>query len=101
MRNRIKYAKIKRGFNQKRYYKPFKYPHIPLSSQDIYVITTVGDRLDILAHQFYKDVRLWWVIMNANVGLIRRDSYALNPGLEVRIPQNIDKILSKFEKLNS
>ena len=31
-----------------RYYKGTKYPTIPLSETDIYVITTQGDRLDVL-----------------------------------------------------
>ena len=32
----------------KRYYDTTKYPEIPLRSSDIYVITGVGDRLDLL-----------------------------------------------------
>ena len=99
-KNRIKHAIIKRDFNQKRYYKPLKYPPIPLSNKDLYIRTSVGDRLDILAHMFYKDIRLWWVIMNANIGIIKRDSYALDSNLEIRIPQNIENIVANFEKIN-
>ena len=100
MRNRIKYTKTKKhskGFN---YFKPLKYPNIPLSINDIYVITTVGDRLDSLAHQFYNDVRLWWIIASANKDIVRRDSFGLKAGLEIRIPHNIDKILRSFENIN-
>ena len=67
---------------------------------DIYVTTVKGDRLDNLAYQFYQDVRLWWIIANANRDIIRRDSFGLKPGLEIRIPSNITKILYDFELIN-
>ena len=47
-------------------YQTVRYPEIPLSSDDIYVYTTQGDRFDILANQYYKDSSLWWVISIAN-----------------------------------
>tara|TARA_R110002167_G_scaffold146560_2_gene337982 strand:+ start:311 stop:619 length:309 start_codon:yes stop_codon:yes gene_type:complete len=100
MINRIKSALTKRSFNLKRYYKPLKYPTISLNSDDLYITTTIGDRLDLLAYQFYKDTRLWWIIMNANVGTIRRDSFSLKPNLQIRIPKDIDKIVGDFEDLN-
>ena len=101
MRNRNKFAKTKRSFDLKRYFKPLKYPTIPLHSDDLYITTTVGDRLDLLAHQFYNDIRLWWIIMNANVGIIRRDSFALKTNLQIRIPRDIDKIVGDFEDINN
>ena len=48
MRNRVSYIPIRKGKNRKRYYKPLKYPEIPLSIDDLYVITTAGDRLEEL-----------------------------------------------------
>ena len=48
--------KLSRG---KRIFKSIKYPLIPLSINDIYVVTTVGDRLDLLANQFYNNVDYW------------------------------------------
>tara|TARA_R110001592_G_scaffold199717_1_gene448349 strand:- start:1192 stop:1497 length:306 start_codon:yes stop_codon:yes gene_type:complete len=100
MRNRLSYIKQLKNTRGKRYYKPLNYPDIPLSTKDIYVLTTIGDRLDSLANQFYNDVRLWWVIASANPKVIRRDSYALKPNLEIRIPSNISNIIQKFERLN-
>ena len=100
MRNRLAYITIKRTKEGKRYYKPIRYPHIPLSINDLYVITTSTDRLDLLANQFYSDIKLWWVIAIANRDNIKRDSYALTPGIEIRIPQNIKGILRKFEEIN-
>ena len=32
--------------------------------------------------------------------LIRRDSYALKPGLQIRVPLDIVKILDDFEQIN-
>ena len=37
---------IKYTISGKRYYKRKTYPQIPFSDTDIYVITTIGDRLD-------------------------------------------------------
>lgn len=100
MRNRLMHIETIQGRTNKREYKPLKYPEIPLSVNDVYIITTVGDRLDSLAQQFYGDVRLWWVITSANMNIIRRDSYSLKPGLEIRIPHDIEDVLSKFEEIN-
>jgi len=97
---RTQNLKIKTDSNRKRYYKNIKYPEIPLSFDDIYITTTSGDRLDLLSHQFYQDVDLWWIIATANPDHIRRDSFALKPGVEIRIPQDTNSILDVFEKLN-
>ena len=82
------------------YYKYLKYPDIPYSINDIYVSTISGDRLDLLANQFYKDVDLWWIIATANHDIIRRDSFILEEGLEIRIPINTSQIISDYNKLN-
>ena len=42
------------------------YKIIPEQNDDIYVMSTEGDRLDNLAAQFYGDVNLWWYIAKAN-----------------------------------
>ena len=100
MRNRTQNITKNINYQGKRYYQPLRYPDIPLSSNDIYILTTIGDRLDSLANQFYYDVRLWWIIATANPQIIRRDSYSLKPNLEVRIPSNITQILKSFEQIN-
>lgn len=89
--------KVKEG---KRIFKTIKYPLIPLSIDDIYVTTSEGDRLDLLANQFYNNVDYWWIIANANPGIIKRDSFILKPGLEIRIPQDIQKIVEGFIESN-
>ena len=86
--------------NGKRCFPPIKYPEIPISIDDLYVITTDNDRLDLLANQFYNDTRLWWIIPSANPDKVRRDSYALQPGIELRVPTNQDAIIKEFERIN-
>ena len=93
--------KIKtRVLDRKRYYTTIKYPEIPLSIDDFYIITAIGDRLDNLANQFYEDVNLWWVITSANPDVIKRDSFILEPGIEIRIPADLQTILENFDELN-
>ena len=99
MSTRLEYIKLKRTLNRK-YYNTIKYPEIPNSYNDLYVSTVIGDRLDLLAHQYYKDVDLWRVITTANPDIIRRDSFTLGEGLEIRIPSNIQQIILDFEQLN-
>tara|TARA_B100001778_G_C18136545_1_gene427396 strand:- start:64 stop:366 length:303 start_codon:yes stop_codon:yes gene_type:complete len=89
-----------RTLNRKRTYKALKYPEIPLSINDIYIITNDGDRLDLLANQFYQDVDMWWIIATANPGVVKRDTFNLKPGLEIRIPTDTQGIMQNFESLN-
>ena len=99
MPSRLNYISKKRTDN-KNYYRNLKYPEIPLSINDLYITTTVGDRLDSLAYEFMNDVDLWWIITTANPDVIRRDSFNLKPGIEIRIPNNIQGIIEAFEALN-
>ena len=101
MANRLKFIPRQKGSNNKRVFKYIKYPNIPLSINDIYVITDSTDRLDLLANRFYKDMRLWWVIAVANRDILKRDSYAVPPGIEIRIPSNVKGILRNYEEMNN
>lgn len=96
---RYQNTKIKRNKDGKRYYETVKYPNIPLSSNDIYVYTTQGDRFDILAEQYFNDSSLWWVISISNPNL-KQNSYTPPIGIQIRIPTNLTKIISDFENLN-
>ena len=84
----------------KRMYTTVKYPEIPLSIGDIYVITQKGDRYDLLANQYYKDKSLWWIISIANTNLIQ-NSLIPPVGIQLRIPTNISSILNSYNKLNA
>ena len=100
MANRYKDTSIRIDENKNRYYTNTLYPEIPPSINDIYVLTQIGDRLDTLANNFYQDTSLWWIISKANPNKIRRDSLLLKPGIQIRIPNNIQVILNTFENLN-
>ena len=62
------------------------YQSIPERNDDIFVISTEGDRLDLLAQQFYGDSSLWWFIANAN----NISTMNLPPGTSLRIPNNTE-----------
>lgn len=74
------------------------YPEIPLSENDTYIITSVTDRYDTLALQFYNDASLWWIIAMSNT--TQRSSLVVEPGVQLRIPANPTKIVEAFNKLN-
>jgi hypothetical protein len=82
-------------------YQTVKYPEIPLSINDIYVITTLGDRLDSLAQQFYSDVNLYWIISSANPDALNLGSLFVAPGTELRIPTDVSTIKFLFNQLNN
>lgn len=77
-----------------------KYPTIPLSVNDIYVITQSGDRYDLLANRYYNDKSLWWVIACANPSIIF-GTLIPPPGFQLRIPIKISSILDSYNKLNN
>lgn len=75
------------------------YPEIPLSESDSYVITVLGDRLDLLAFDFYGDISYWWIIASANA--LPGDSLYLEPGSQIRIPSNLSGILNSYNYQNN
>jgi|TARA_R110000823_G_scaffold285668_1_gene404094 phage tail protein X len=99
MANRSENIPIQTNINGRRYYKNAFYPSIPLSSNDIYVITLEGDRLDLIANQYYGDPSLWWIISTANSGVPKSSLY-IPVGTQLRIPQNINEIKNKYLQIN-
>ena len=86
--------------DDKLYYKNLEYPSIPVSADDLYIISKSTDRLDLLANDYYGDSNAWWIIVKANPDKIKRHSFFLNPGLQIRIPMNIREIYDNFDKIN-
>ena len=90
-------------------YKTSHYPEVPLSSNDIYVYTTQGDRFDILAQQYYGDSSLWWVISIANTAIAGTDlpsdlpqnTLVIPEGIQIRIPSNYTTVVNEFDAINS
>lgn len=99
--NRYKNIKQLKSNLGNKYYGSTIYPNIPELLNDIYVEAEYGDRVDILAYQFYKDASLWWVIVASNPGKLRRDSYFCKPGVQIRIPLNPESAINTFNRLNS
>jgi hypothetical protein len=83
----------------KPYYRGKFYPTVPISENDIYIITTAGDRLDALAYTYYKNAELWWIIAMTNNN-ITKGSLFPQPGTQLRIPSNISNILNQIELIN-
>lgn len=75
-----------------------RYPDIPRDVNDYYVMTSAGDRYDTLAQQFYSDSSLWWVIACANNS--QQASLVVEPGIQLRIPGNIDTVVSNHRNAN-
>jgi nucleoid-associated protein YgaU len=98
--NRYQNATIlKTEYTNRPYYKGKYYPNVPLSENDVYVITTVGDRLDNLAYSYYGDATLWWVIAAANNNATKGALYPA-PGTQLRIPTDVNNVLQSFNQFN-
>jgi hypothetical protein len=95
----MRYNTISQTSDNRPYYKGKFYPNIPLSENDVYVITNIGDRLDSLAYSYYNDISLWWVISMANNNITKGALYP-TPGTQLRIPTNITQVIQLFEQYN-
>lgn len=82
-----------------RYYINAIYPDVPVSDTDYYVITTIEDRLDLLAYNFYKDPSLWWVIASANA--LPGDSIYPPIGMQLRIPIDVQTVIGNYKIKNN
>lgn len=74
------------------------YPTIDPKPGDIYVLTDSTDRLDQLSYKYYGTVKYWWIIAHANK--ISKGSMALDPGLKIFIPRDLEIILDEYKRLN-
>jgi hypothetical protein len=82
-----------------RYYRATKYPEVPYSDDDIYIISVYGDRLDVMSFDYYKTVEDYWIILIANN--LPGDSIFVKPGTQLRIPQNTLAIKQEYDLLNN
>lgn len=62
-----------------------KLPVFPKSHLDRYIFTREGDRLDLLATEFYNDPRHWIILAIANN--LGKGSMIVPPGIQLRIPE--------------
>lgn len=99
MNYRYENIQILKDNTGERYYSNNIYPDIPLSNDDNYIITVLGDRLDLIAFDFYGDSSMWWIIASANA--LPGDSLYLEPGSQLRIPVNVSAIVNEYKQVNT
>jgi len=90
---------VKQGTTGSQYYTNAIYPDIKPQDNDYYVITTIEDRLDLLAYSFYQDSSLWWIIASANA--LPGDSIYPPIGIQLRIPIDIQNITANYKRVNN
>jgi nucleoid-associated protein YgaU len=78
-------------------YRTTRYPKLPKQQSDLYIISREGDRLDLLANEFYKDPRYWWVLAEANN--VGKGTMIVPYGLQVRIPFPITDLLDRLREV--
>lgn len=99
MANRYQYSTtLTNKYTKKKYLGSVLYPKIKPNDNDMYIISQQSDRLDILANKYYNDESLWWIIAVANN--LNDASLSIEPGIQMRIPSNVSKILNDLEKIN-
>jgi len=89
---------IKQNGIGNQYYVNNLYPEIEPTEEDDYVIAVLGDRLDLLAFDFYGDSSLWWIIASANS--LPGDSLYLEPGMQIRIPVDVVSAVNQYKQAN-
>jgi len=91
--------KILKNSKNERYLSTNLSSYIEKNINDIYIISKRGDRLDIYADKYYGDVTKWTFIARANK--IGKGTLFVEPGLQIRIPNNINIIESNDVQLNN
>jgi hypothetical protein len=67
------------------------YDKVPARDDDVWVISQVGDRFDLLADEFYGDTQLWWYIARAN----NMHTMNIPHGTSMRIPASVEYAVGK------
>ena len=98
MANRYETIEILRTELGKKFFNNILYPNIVISSDDLYIITREGDRLDNLAFKYYEYARLWWIIARANY--LGKGDMEIPIGTQLRIPANYIGIYDEYLELN-
>ena len=89
---------LKTKETKKQYLESTIYPKIKANDNDFYIISEAGDRLDLLANKYYNDKTKWWIIATANN--INDATFYVEPGIQLRIPSDVNAVMNSLEKLN-
>ncbi len=81
--------------NGKKRYTTTLLPKIEKTSEDRFIFSRDGDRLDNLAYDLYGDPRYWVVL--ANVNNLGKGSLMVPPGLQLRLPPQ--SVIDEFSML--
>jgi hypothetical protein len=76
-----------------RVYDSVLLPNVDATDRDIVVITVQGDRLDLLANEYYQDPSMWWVIALKND--MTEVDISMKEGIVLRIPSRTEAIQIK------
>ena len=76
-----------------RVYDSVLLPNVDATDSDIVVITIQGDRLDLLANEYYQDPSMWWVIALKND--MTEVNISMKEGIVLRIPSRNEAIQIK------
>ena len=99
MSSRYTYTKnVKDKDTKKSHMETTIYPKVNPKNSDLYVISEQGDRLDLLAHKYYNDASMWWIIATANN--LNDANFFIEPGRQIRIPKDVSSILNDLSKIN-
>ena len=98
--NRYSKTRVKRKEGGDRVYSYTLYPKIPVKNSDVFITPTYGDRLDILANDYYGDSSLWWIIAQANGIKGFTALYTKNFKGQLRITTQIQDIINEFHSMN-
>ena len=99
MANRYTYTNTKKdSVTNVTYMESTIYPKVEPNDNDFYIISEAGDRLDLLANKYYNDKTKWWIIATANN--INDATFYVEPGIQLRIPSDVNAVMNSLEKLN-
>jgi hypothetical protein len=76
-----------------RVYDSVLLPNVDATDRDIVVIKIQGDRLDLLANEYYQDPSMWWVIALKND--MTEVDISMKEGIVLRIPSRTEAIQIK------
>lgn len=99
MISRYDFANTKQSDTGKRVKESLTLPVIEDRDDDVYIITSVNDRLDSLAFRFYGNAKYWWII--AIVNNLGKGTVAVDPGIQLRIPVNPSTVITELDNSNT
>ena len=97
--NRYKHQQVKRDSDGRRKLSTIQYPKIVSNNSDMIYRTIESDTYSGLAHRFYNDKTLWWIIARANEDF--RGNIRPKVGIKLIIPRDISDIITKLNRDNT